>query len=115
MIVTRYDSPTRFLVSSGSRPDLKHLVELEAYDAIGRCGCEHFAVRCEPVLKQGHRSPSFRCSHIMEAREHFLNLILNRYNEANTAPQQDTDQTHPLDEERPQSNAAHQQAQATAA
>ena len=48
-----YDSAFRWLVPSNRNPEDKHLVELDAYKGNGRCVCEHFTIRCEPLIKIG--------------------------------------------------------------
>lgn len=82
MTIEPYDNPLRVLVSSETRPDIKHLVELDAYDGLGKCSCEAFSFRSEPLANPqdgtpADRSPGLRCKHILAARD-WLDLELAR-------------------------------------
>ncbi len=78
MSAQRFDSPLRYQVDSHTRGETKHLVEIDAYDGAGKCSCEHFTFRLEPLLKQGNITPSdaTRCHHIVEAREVFTDEVI---------------------------------------
>lgn len=82
MSVEQYDSPLRYMVGSHSREEVKHLVEVNAFDGNGKCACEHFRFRCEPLLREGAKpSEELRCHHINEAREHMLNNVISMIEE----------------------------------
>lgn len=72
-----YDGPLRFLVRSRKRPEVKHLVQLDAYNFNGACGCENF---CNPILRKLREgappSDDTRCYHIKAARERLLDRFL---------------------------------------
>ena len=75
--VTRHDSPLRWSVSSASRPERIHLVELDANGGIGKCSCEHFEYRLQPKISEGCRVESAtRCAHIITARKAFCDLMI---------------------------------------
>lgn len=74
MTVKAFDSVLRVHVSSETRPEIEHLVELDAFDGLGRCSCEDFQFRSEPLAAPreggpGDRSEGLRCKHIVAARE----------------------------------------------
>ena len=76
-LVTRFDSPLRWKVSSATRPDREHLVQLEANGGIGRCSCEHFEYRLQPKITEGNRcESSTRCAHIVIARKTFCDFMI---------------------------------------
>ena len=70
------DGSLRWIVTSASRPEIEHLVELDAFGGIGRCSCEHFQFRIEPELRDGNRVGACRCGHIMAARETFADAMI---------------------------------------
>ncbi len=81
-----YDSLTRFLVDSESKPDEVHLVDLTGYGLIGECSCQHFTLKIKPALDQAD-SVTFddpdkhRCKHIKLVREFVLNHVIGAYEE----------------------------------
>lgn len=80
-MVRPFDGSTRFHVTSASRPDVAHLVDLIALQCLGRCTCEAFSFRSLPKAvdhcDRGEVPPAeLRCKHILEAREYVLDLIL---------------------------------------
>jgi hypothetical protein len=70
------DGALRWIVTSRSRPDIEHLVELAAFGGIGRCSCEHFEFRIAPDLRNGRRVGAHRCSHILAARNAFTDAMI---------------------------------------
>jgi hypothetical protein len=84
-----YDCALRLTVASSSRPHETHLVDLDCYSMNGRCDCEHFTCRLEPLLarqitpeqavaqglvklKKDQRTEDvLRCKHIVEAYRQF--------------------------------------------
>jgi hypothetical protein len=65
-----FDNSLRWWVASRRDPREKHLVELGGY--YPRCGCAHFCIRLEPVLRRRTSHPkdydrSFYCHHIEQA------------------------------------------------
>lgn len=95
IVAIRFDSALRYLVQSDTDPDTKYLVELDAYHNNGRCVCEDFTMRLEPILKKGI-SPemavrsgmitlkknwrvmnSLRCKHCLDAFIQFAHDVLD--------------------------------------
>ena len=72
------DSALRFTVTSRSRAEIHHLVDLAAFFGNGSCSCEHFEFRILPLLRTGYRPEDgiTRCSHILAARNAFLNRMI---------------------------------------
>jgi hypothetical protein len=78
MSARRFDSPLRYLVDSSSRRGVEHLVELDAYNGNGKCACENFQYRLEPLLKAGAKpSNATRCHHCLEARDQFIDDVMD--------------------------------------
>jgi hypothetical protein len=80
------DNPLRWGVTSRSRPEITHLVELDAFGGIGTCSCEHFQFRIAPDLREGQRIGSSRCSHILVARAAFTDAMIQTLIRAKTPP-----------------------------
>lgn len=77
---TQFDTPLRWLIPSGSRP-VPQLVELDAYQNFGRCSCEHFTYRLQPVFDEHPDAlvdVKERCKHIVAAREALLNQVIDK-------------------------------------
>lgn len=74
MQVAKHDPPWVWLVTSTSRPDVQHLVDLQALGANGECSCEHF----QYTLRSRYLSTLMpqRCKHIQLVREVALNYLL---------------------------------------
>lgn len=72
-----YDAVDRWLVTSASRPEIRHVVELCAYNGFGACSCEHFQFRIAPHLNAG-RVGLKRCAHIIEARNTFTDMVIEK-------------------------------------
>lgn len=71
------DGALRWIVTSRSRPEIEHLVDLDSYAGIGHCSCEHFQFRIEPDLREGRRRQGgTRCSHILVARNAFTDAMI---------------------------------------
>jgi hypothetical protein len=67
----------RFHVWSRSRPDIAHLVDIEAFGFNGRCSCERFTFAYQASLEAGQLAcEAFRCPHIKRARSYFLDQFL---------------------------------------
>jgi len=77
MIIEQYDHILRFRFTSQNRPEISHIVDLGEFDGFGECSCEDFQYRIAPALTKGER-PAARCKHLIAAREHLLNLVINR-------------------------------------
>ena len=78
--VVNQQEPLRFLISSDSRPDVVHLVDLESYWHSGQCGCEEFTFRIEPLLRRRviePCSPRAFCKHIRCARDVVAEAAIN--------------------------------------
>lgn len=67
LTVEPYEPPFRYWVRSGSKRDVKHLVDLEEFGGNGQCSCEQFRFRLQPRLAE----ETARCKHILAARERF--------------------------------------------
>lgn len=91
MSATPHDNLLRYHVDSGSRSQVKHLVDLDLYDRNGACSCEHFTFNLEKHLKSGLRAnPGMRCKpgtdwwnvlrchHIREARDKLADDVIRR-------------------------------------
>jgi len=70
------DGALRWIVTSSSRPEIEHLVDLDSYGGIGRCSCEHYQFRIEPELRDGRRVGAQRCGHILAARNCFTDAMI---------------------------------------
>jgi hypothetical protein len=70
--ISRFDSPTRYLVESESRPDEVHLVDLDAEDNRGcECSCEDWEFRNKEWLSfEGVRARylPYECKHIKQVK-----------------------------------------------
>lgn len=68
-----------YLVKSHSRPDVIHRVDLGCYCGAGRCGCEHFATKINPKLRDGTKpAPYLECRHIRKARRYLAIEVAQR-------------------------------------
>lgn len=78
MSATKYDNALRYQVDSDSREDVKHLVEIDAFEGNGRCSCEHFTFALEKLTRLPGFEPSnaSRCRHILEARDAMLDEVI---------------------------------------
>lgn len=70
------DGALRWIVTSRTRPEIEHLVDLDAFSGVGKCSCEHFEFRIAPGLRDGHRIGAHRCSHILVARNCFTDAMI---------------------------------------
>ena len=97
MIVTPIEGETfRFHVQSLTRPDIKHLVDFEGYNGIGRCSCENFQYRLAPELDRFSRSKmpdpasdeadEYRCAHLKRAWHQVSRKIIVNIMKANKHP-----------------------------
>lgn len=74
-----HDTLLRWRVTSGSRPDVEHVVDLGAHGGNGECSCEHFQFRLLPKIQEGHRcETATRCSHIMVARKSLTDHVVQK-------------------------------------
>jgi hypothetical protein len=84
MRVRPYDSALRFVVTSQTEGDDKcYIVQLDSYWCTGRCSCEDFTFRHEPVLvRERHNDEeSLRCKHIKAARMCFASHMVRLLSE----------------------------------
>lgn len=73
----RHDTLLRWRVTSSTRPEIEHAVELDANGGLGKCSCEHFEFRLQPKINEGNRCESAtRCSHIIVARKAFTDCLI---------------------------------------
>lgn len=81
----KWDGTLRYIVTSRTRPGVKHVCELEHYAFNGICSCEHFTMNLEKYLKRGMTAEdvaekklvklknkerpqdALRCSHLVDA------------------------------------------------
>lgn len=75
-----------YLVLSGSRPGLKHQVDLAAWSGYGACSCEQFAFKLGPAFREKILFPheEVECPHIKAARRRWAmecaqNVIKERF------------------------------------
>ena len=67
----------RFHVLRDEESDEGYLVDLQALDGNGECGCPHFQFRLKPQLASvGKYGLTARCKHIRRARSYFLDEII---------------------------------------
>jgi hypothetical protein len=92
-----FDSPTRWLVESRSKPGEVYLIELLSYRGNGSCTCMSFVTRMEPLLARGVDADfaytqnlipqpkdwpnkpaehALRCPHLLEARNAYAQMKL---------------------------------------
>ena len=69
----RHFEAWRFYVDSSMRGEDPYLVDLEEYDANGKCNCPHFTIRLEPDLVRGINRGFAQCKHIRAAWASALN------------------------------------------
>ncbi len=95
-----FDNALRWHVPSRTDPHVVHLVELDDYFGNGRCDCQDFCFRLEPLLrrlvtpeqavaqklvrlKHGQREQdALRCWHAIEARSAFADLMIKSISNA---------------------------------
>lgn len=70
------DNALHWKVTSRTRPEIEHQVDLAAFNGIGACSCEHFQIRIAPELRAGNRKGSRRCGHILTARNAFTDAMV---------------------------------------
>lgn len=78
LVAHLHDNVLRWRVTSNTRPDISHLVDLAAWTGNGACSCEHFEFRLAPLLKDGaaRGTQATRCGHILVARDAFANHMI---------------------------------------
>lgn len=75
------------MVPSDTRDDVEHLVELDAFDGLGKCACEDFDYRSRPKAEAGNRDPELRCRHIKRLRELFCDALIYAIQNQKTPPE----------------------------
>lgn len=78
MIMHPYDHILRYRFESATRPDIAHVVDLGAFHGFGECSCEDFVYRIRPALESDGPADLKRCKHLIQAREHLLNQVIDR-------------------------------------
>jgi hypothetical protein len=65
MVVEQYDAPTRYTVTSETKPGVVYIVDLapEEYDH-PVCTCDDFRCRHQPVIQRGQPWKRHHCKHI---------------------------------------------------
>lgn len=94
LVAHPHDHVLRWRVRSHTRPEIEHVVDLDAFAGNGACSCEHFEFRLAPLIRDGITGgKATRCGHIMVAREAFANHMIQilgarekEIAEATTAP-----------------------------
>lgn len=78
LVAHPHDHVLRWRVKSLSRPEIEHVVDLDAWAGNGACSCEHFEFRLAPLLRDGatRGGAATRCGHIMVARDAFTNHMI---------------------------------------
>ena len=72
-------------VTSGSRSDISHTVDLAAWSGCGSCSCEHFGFHLAPLLREKLiPNATLECTHIQRARRYWAiecaqNVIRSRF------------------------------------
>jgi len=89
-----HDGPLVWIVTSRSRPEVEHQVDLEAFGGIGTCSCEHFQFRIAPDLREGRREGARRCGHILVARAAFTDAMIQTIIRSRQHP--DSDASDPV-------------------
>lgn len=97
-----FDSSLRFMVPSNRKSDAEYLVELDAYNGVGKCCCAHFEMRIEPLLRRmipekeaiakgllklkpgRHVEDLYRCEHLITARNQFADQLIKAIHDAET-------------------------------
>lgn len=88
----RHDNLLRWRVTSATRANIEHLVELNANGGLGRCTCEHFEYRLQPKINEGNRcEATTRCSHIIVARKAFTDCLIQFLAAKDNEPDDDTE------------------------
>ena len=77
---------TRFYVFSETKPGRKYLCDLLEFDGNGKCDCDHFKFRLEPVLFRGYRETSLLCKHLKSAREAWATMVLRHMAKTESEP-----------------------------
>ena len=67
----------RYHVESWSIPARPHTVDLLSWAGRGECSCKDWQTRRGPLIKAGERHGVF-CRHVIAARTHFLDGLLER-------------------------------------
>ncbi len=78
MEITPYDHPLRFHVDSEAKGATdKHLVDLAENEFFGKCSCQHFEFRIQPLIDAKERlMPVDRCKHLKAVREYLLDRVI---------------------------------------
>lgn len=78
LVVLPYDTLLRMRVSSESRPEIEHIVDLGGYRGNGECSCEHFEFRLRPQIEEKPGGKPKRCLHIEAARSALVDLVIGK-------------------------------------
>lgn len=77
MNIEPYDHPLRFHVTSETEPGAKHLVDLAENKTFGKCSCQHFEFRIQPLIDAGQSlMPIERCKHLKAVREDLVDRVI---------------------------------------
>ncbi len=78
MRIEPFDHPLRFHVSSETSGSVdKHLVDLAENGTFGKCSCQHFEFRIQPLIDAGERlMPLDRCKHLKAVREDLVDRVI---------------------------------------
>ncbi len=94
--ITEYDGILRYQVEAGGGRDTdSYLVELDAFDGVGKCSCADFRCRKAPLIRAAAPNApqnKFRCRHILAVRERLLDQVISALHEnkkASTAQKED--------------------------
>lgn len=78
LVAFPHDHVLRWRVQSLTRPEMEHVVDLDAWAGNGACSCEHFEFRLAPLIRDGatRGGAATRCGHILVARDAFTNHMV---------------------------------------
>lgn len=78
-----------YLVHSESQLETLYDVDILAHEGQGHCTCPDWLNRIGPAIDRGELPARRFCKHIIEAREHFADLCIERTLTMMRAPQKD--------------------------
>lgn len=84
MKIRPFDHPLRFTVTSQTEGEVKsYIVQLDSYWCTGRCTCEDFTFRHEPILSRERHNDEelLRCKHIKAVRRIFASHMIRLLSE----------------------------------
>jgi len=83
-VVEPHDHALRWRVTSATRPDIQHVVDVGAFKGNGACSCENFDFRMRPHFEAGTIDKPMRCAHILAARHVLLDAFIETLSRGKT-------------------------------